>query len=399
MRGLVAVLLVAAAACGDNEIGLPDAAPYTTSTANHALGMSDVSILLPLPRALREPVLMTLAGTEDHPLVVVPMYDVLFAPQDIGPKNQAPFELADFQIVAVRIDVCDGTVVGDCPSTSDGRLRLVLQPMFVDGSTHAVSAQDLALHLFYPIPNAELPEVIATLRDLAARQDAPVDAPLGVSPAAQAHDRVYLAKLRELVLRYASPAMNVRMTVMGQEANSGAVAWAMRGLDHAVGAPEYGWTEMLIPQVNAKTQDVAAASGDTIYRCDPCADLPTGFGTAINGIEFDGAPHDLQMTALSALVEAQNPLMHDAVDAQCVSCHVTTYLTPVRAMELSTDPATLPTAFHSAHDTSVDSILTTSSRVIRAFGWIDAYPAISQRVANDTAHVLDEIETRYPAQE
>lgn len=38
----------------------------------------------------------------------------------------------------------------------------------------------------------------------------------------------------------------------------------------------------------------------------------------------------------------------------------------------------------------------TIARVVRAFGWAGNAPAISQRVANDTAAVLMEIEARFP---
>jgi hypothetical protein len=44
----------------------------------------------------------------------------------------------------------------------------------------------------------------------------------------------------------------------------------------------------------------------------------------------------------------------------------------------------------------VQSIAATDARVVRGFGWAASFPAISQRVANDTAQVLAEIDARFP---
>ena len=36
-------------------------------------------------------------------------------------------------------------------------------------------------------------------------------------------------------------------------------------------------------------------------------------------------------------------------------------------------------------------------RVVRNFGWVSSSAVISQRVANDTAHTLDDVDTLFPA--
>ena len=93
--------------------------------------------------------------------------------------------------------MCDRSIVGPCPANVDGRLRLIVQPIQdINGTVQTI---DVASHLFYPIPAADLPDVVDELRDLAALQDAPADTPLEVNPALVAGNAAYLAQLKALV--------------------------------------------------------------------------------------------------------------------------------------------------------------------------------------------------------
>jgi hypothetical protein len=379
----VLVLLVA---CG----GAPPAAermgPVAVEHRGRAptLGMNDVSILLPLPRALDAPVL---AGLNEA-LIGRRWYDALAGRGDIGPRTGAAIAFADFQVVAVRFDLCDRAAIGACPRDAAGRLRLVLQPLYVrDGATFA---HDVALHAFYRIPADEVGAVVAELRQLAGRGHAAADAPLGVSPAAAAGDAVYLGALRGLVRRYARAAELVRLTVIGQAANAAAFVWIFRGLDR----DGDGFVAMMIPGVAAAQQTVQLAGGDTVYRSEPIADAPSGFALATNGPRFAAAAADQRAAAVAALAELQNPTLHDTVDTQCIGCHLATFLTARRAATSGIDPAALPGWF-ATHAAAVPTIARQDARVVRAFGWAGNAPAISQRVVNDTAEVLLEIAARF----
>jgi hypothetical protein len=103
------------------------------------------------------------------------------------------------------------------------------------------------------------------------------------------------------------------------------------------------------------------------------------------------------MGALGALVAAQNPMQHTAQTVQCIACHVSTYLLEHRAAVALVDPTTLPGRFASPYDLSIAAGMSaTNERSLRALGWLHDMPAISQRVANDTAEVLAEIAQRFP---
>jgi hypothetical protein len=180
----VRLLLLLLAACGSTAATAVDATPDSPPLETHALSMNDVSILLPLPADPATPVMMSLNGIA-QPLVPSKLFLSLVTLAMVAPKVPSPIGFGDFQVVALRFDLCDRSTVGVCPTGVDGRLRLILQPMYTSGGV--TLANDLAVHTFFPIPAADTPAVVNELRALARIQDAPADAPLGVSPAAMAN--------------------------------------------------------------------------------------------------------------------------------------------------------------------------------------------------------------------
>ena len=159
MRVAIALL----AACGAGST--PDHVP----TESQPLGLNDVSILVPRPADGGT----TLVRMSDGGgLVPHAVFDRLVTqPGDVIDAYE------DFHLVAIRFDLCDRVVAGPCPD-EDGRLRLVFQPL--RGSP--LEANDVGLHAFYPIPEAELGGVIDELRALAAIAQTPTTAALAVSP-------------------------------------------------------------------------------------------------------------------------------------------------------------------------------------------------------------------------
>ncbi|HEY0992807.1 MAG TPA: hypothetical protein VGD80_37390, partial [Kofleriaceae bacterium] len=297
----------------------------------------------------------------------------------------------DFHVVGVRFDLCDRSAIGPCPPGVAGRVRTVLQPLYVRSG--ATFAHDVALHAFYPVPAGELGEVVAELRRLSRIQRAAPGAALSVSPAAAAGDRAYLDGLRALVLRYARAEQLVRLTVIGQVADSAAFAWVFRGFDR----DGDDFVAMAIPGIAAPEQTVQLAGGDTVYRSEPMADVPSGFALATNGPRFAAASGGERAAAVAALTELQNPTLHDTVDTQCIGCHLSAFLLARRAHTSRIDPAALPGWFASPLARATRTIVRDDPRVVRAFGWAGNAPAISLRVANDTAQVLADIAARFPA--
>jgi hypothetical protein len=60
------------------------------------------------------------------------------------------------------------------------------------------------------------------------------------------------------------------------------------------------------------------------------------------------------------------------------------------------DPATLPGSYETSFDVSVEAGMSkTNDQTLRALGFLGRKVMISQRVANDTALVLEDIERRF----
>jgi hypothetical protein len=150
-------------------------------------------------------------------------------------------------------------------------------------------------------------------------------------------------------------------------------------------------------RIEAPQQTAQLAGGDTVYRVDRMVDAPAGFALATNGPLFAAATAEQRAEAVAALAEVQNPTRHDSGDTQCIGCHLATYLTARRAATSHVDPASLPAWFAAPGARGAHTIAGDDPRVVRAFGWAGNAPAISQRVLNDTAAVLAEIEARFPA--
>jgi hypothetical protein len=370
------------AACGGGG-GAPDAGGDAhVPTESRALGMNDVTMLLPLPSSPSAPVLMTIDG-----LVPAALYDrVAIQPGDVA----TPLE--DFHVVAVRFDLCDRGEPGECPAGADGRVRLVLQPLLPTSE-----AFDLALHAFYPIPAAELGGVVDELRALAAIQDIPATAALAVHPAVARGDTAYTDALRALVARYASEDRLMRLTLFAQNAFTASLNWAFRGVErHDLGA---AFEDMVIPGIGVGQQRtilIGAAAAIT-YDTMPIADAPPGFGTAIYAEQFAAASPAERTVALEALVAADNPMIHAANSVQCIACHTATFLTEQRSAAAGVDPLAIAGRYTSDYPlATTGGTSATSERSLRALGYLFGEPMISQRVVNDTAQVLTEIEARFP---
>lgn len=364
------LLLVLAACSADGD--RPDA---QLPAEGRALGLSDVSILLPLPKTTTAPVLATMTG-----LVPRDLFERL-----VVAPNDTISQFEEFHIIAVRFDLCDRPAPGVCPTGDDGRLRMVLQPL--GQATGTTSANDVALHAFYPIPNAELGAVVDELRRLAALANTPLTAPLRpVAPSV-----TYADALRTLVMRYASETKLLRLTLFAQNAMVASLDWAFRGEERA--SPSAAFAPIKIPAIEQAQQRTILAGGDT-YDTMPIADAPAGFALALDGPAFGAASPAARMQALEAMAEIQNPLAHSAETVQCVGCHVTTFLTARRAAVAGVDPQAISGRYASSFDLTA---AITNNRSLRAFGYLFDQPGISQRVVNDTAQVLAEIEARFPA--
>jgi hypothetical protein len=298
----------------------------------------------------------------------------------------------EFHVVAVRFDLCDRPDPGACPAGDDGRLRIVFQPV-IAGPSGDASANDVALHAFYPIPNGELGAVVDELRRLATLGGLPATAPLGIRTIITT-SAAYRDALRAVVLRYADGAKLLRLTLFAQNAMAASLNWAFRGEERA--SITTAFAPIQIPSIGQPKQRTILTGADTTYDTMPLADSPAGFALALDAAAFGAASPAARMQALEAMATIQNPLASSAETVQCVGCHVTTFLTARRATVAGVDPMMINGRYTSTFDLALTGTSTTNDRSLRAFGYLFAEPQISQRVVNDTAQVLHEIAQRFP---
>jgi hypothetical protein len=113
---------------------------------------------------------------------------------------------------------------------------------------------------------------------------------------------------------------------------------------------------------------------------------------------FDRADTATRRDALAALVAVENPLTQTATTVPCIGCHVSTIVMPARVATSAIDPLALPGRYTSTFDLSTAGGKSAETfTTLRALGYRGKLPMISQRVVNDTAQTLTEIEQRYPA--
>jgi hypothetical protein len=296
------------------------------------------------------------------------------------------YDFGDFIIFAIRFDLCDRVAPGPCPEGVDGSLRLVFQPV-----QPIAGAADAGLHAFYAIPAAELGFVINELRAIARLSGpSPLGALRGTGPGGIGE---LPQRLHALVDRYARADKLIRLSAMGQDLRSAEPRVVFRGVELRDGE----MVDITVATLEATQQEAALTGSDSTYDVAPIADQPVGLALALQASAFDAATPAEQRAALDALVATQNPTLHTSSTAQCVSCHTSTHLAVHRALSAGIDVSSLPGYFTTTRDTRLlAGISVRDSRSLHAFGWLGNELAISQRVANETAIVLDEIERRFP---
>ena len=362
----------------------------------YPLDMNDATILIPPPQSIATPVLLRGTDLADDGTVFVPraLFDPLATSSIGGPiaTAVAPHKVTEkydrLHLVAVRFDLCDRHLPGACPPAEDGRMRLVFQ-LATDGS----GAEDVGFHAFYAIRNDEIAGAVAALRDLAGAAP-PQSGALQVSPALSAADHTaYAAKLRAFVKRYGGETRLVRLTINAINQNFSQTTWEFRGVekngDAFVAIPIVGSTE---------TSEQVALTGMPGYDTFPVADTPPGLQGASKQYMFNAADAATKRGYLAALAAADNPLSHTAETVACAVCHVSTVLLGARAMASTIDPLTLPGRYTSTYDLSISGGQSAQTQTtLRALGYLGTQPMISQRVVNDTAQTLKEIDQRFPA--
>lgn len=385
--GSVLVLALAAACSSTTEPTDGTNTPPTNTPADTTplpgLGMNDVSVLFPLPKSPSSPGYLKPedAGARGALLTKADFDKIPTFPHE----GADTLDFARMRVISLRFDGCFPAASG-----CEAQIRLVMQPIADDGE-----GLDSALHLFYRLSEEELPKVVTRLRQLRALAPEQKDAPLDVSPAlvAQGTTGDYGNGLRDLVLEYCGRDNFSRMTFF-LRAPPRVETWFLGGFDRKNGVLEpidivgVGKTnQRVIKNITAEGYD---------YELLPTESKPEDTSLLLTSTKAKAAARpDLEKT-FASYVRIQNPQKYGPDQLQCAGCHLATFVTQ-QGIAMGLDPKSVSDAFTSSRDLTNKSTATTNGSSLRAFGWFIKDPMISQRVVNESASVVDDLEKRFPA--
>jgi len=354
-------------ACGPVEAGSNFA--ENDETGAPRIDLEDVSILYPLPEGRAVDALIAADG-------IVPRDLVLRMPPLV--PGEAPGDTYEWlRVVAVRFDPCFGAAPGD--SACRAQMRLVLQPAGKTTDLATIVMADAAVHVFY-----ELADFGAVAKKLAAMAGAHAPRPLGVNTTlkAQGLDGPYARDLRALVQDEAARGRLSRVTFMALLGQGN--KWEFGGFDVANDAV----TDLAIPGTSSSRESMLLNKSPRNFAktISPDAAPEPSATLLFDSFGALSADEEALAGAYEAALRIEDPRAHSPSDVDCVMCHT---IGSSRAWaDLTLLPQKTSSAFAApGFDLSRTSSVAADPGVLRAFGYFDIVPAVSQRTVNESAAV------------
>jgi hypothetical protein len=352
-----------------------DAAPF---------GLNDVSILLPLPSSQAISSMLSPADQGAQGTLLpkdiyrhFPALDDRFDAESLYDNN--------FKVVGIRIDPC----FFESPSTTCRRqIRMVWQPLVVlRGKT---STLDASIHTFYEFNESEWRIVLKKWADI-AKGDLSQGLQINPTLKSEGYTGATWTQLKKIILESCGDKSLTRVTGMQVTASR---VWTFRGYDRSSG----DWINMSIPRVNGTLQ-AFVLQPEVLFNLDqfqgtlaPAPGSEDSFLSLIaNSQDFKNRTSASDVsTLMSHVIQFENPGVHNPGTLDCVSCHLaqTTRLWGENnfpkwdwknGFNSSRYPSDLNLENNSVNPFNVNRL--------RAFGYFDADPILSQRVVNETANV------------
>ncbi len=374
-------------ACGAPIPPSPDGGSTTDAGSpftDGGLDLNDVSWLVPLPPAAQVPSMLGLETNGGRgPLLPKPLYDAL--PGLVtGLDAQALY--TQFKVISIRIDPCfPRTATSGCIQ----QLRLVAQPITVTALLKTTT-EDGTIHLFYDLSDADFADAKQMVWQLKALAGANTDGvPLDVHPVMRAQGLTgpYATLLHGLVRRLCG-AQNLTRVAFMQLLQPGA-AWTFGAFNvensQLVADP--------IPRLNALTVQGVQEFGNTDFRSGQLQPAATGDDLQVLLSESEMRLTDQRTLdrAVTSALRIEHPARSNPKTIDCGSCH-----TASRALSNARKERSIDTSTHADRYvgnprfnlTRVDAV-GDDPRALRAFGYLDAQSALSQRTINESAEIAD----------
>ncbi len=362
---------------------------WVSEGPKRAPGMTDLSILFPLPATSGELGGLIAAADQGASGVVLPAAVFDQMPQLSFSFSDKPSEYAGLRAVSARLDPCfkfgDGT--GPC----NPQLRLVLQP--IANSDGEIIAADAAVHAFYSLSDAEFTGLLGAMTRAQSAEDA--SGPLAVHPAMSREGLAGPAaqSIKEAMLVFAGEQRLVRATFM-QLGGQGNV-WEFGGFEIASGTLTpigiAGGAELSQRFENNTFHDLPNFHGAVVPVIPP-DDFSVFYESDTAGPMTDDELRDAYTSAL----RVENPTIHTADSVACVQCHTANAAIDWADRNTDLELEANTSRFTSDHDlTQPSTLFADRTMTVRAFGYQDREPAVSRRTIFETATLVDATREKY----
>lgn len=352
-----------------------------------ALGLNDLSILIPLPESLELPRMLSPYDLGKQGTLLSKIhYNKLFK-LVVNHSNETLWK-EQLKVVAIRIDPC--FIEGTGPVPCRRQVRLIWQPIIE--KENSLTTRDASLHSFYEFSDSEFSQVLNQWKSWSKTNK---KLPLGIHPilAKEGLSGAHWNQLRSLILNFCGEKNLVRITAMGLSGSD--QLWIFSGLD--INPTTEKSKEIMIPRIQSTIQTITQSSFDPNHfwgALTPAPNADHEFNLLVEDSMFfqkHNTEVEVRKVARSYL-SFENPKKHNTGTLDCASCHLTSMThqwVQVNYPNLKWDIEFSDVKYQNTLNLENTTLNKVNPHQFRIFGYFEKQPAISQRVINETAEVFD----------
>lgn len=358
--------------------------------------LSDVSVLLPMPKNQSETAKLLLIGDAGPGGALIPDSISQALPKLVYNISNADNYRTYLRAVGFRFDPCFSE--GPGPAVCRRQIRIVWQPVKMS-STRGLVTLDASLHTFYDFDEAGWEALINQYRDLIAANPQASPGPLNVNPRikAQGFDGAFYKGFKKMILANCGARNLTRVTVMS--VHPGDNEWHFSGfdIDRGVMRPIQ---IALIGTVIQTIKTGVPAGFDLKASVRPEGFSRLSSAVYANSLEAKNkySERELQDFA-SDVLHIENPLRSNPGTIDCASCHLAgpgAQWLRLNFSQWNWSEMAARAGWQSGRDLTNVTIPFLKPRRLRGFGFFYADPLIAQRTINESAVVADMLEKTYP---
>lgn len=353
-----------------------------TFAKSEALGVNDVSFLLPLPKSSFDQANMLSLKTDDS--ILIPDWVTKEIPTLAVGQDQNQLFKNELKVVAIRLDPCffEGTKTENVNQNCFRQIRMVWQPVFP--TVNGFSTRDAALHSFYELTSSEWESLLNELQPLRIGNS---QLSVTLHPKLQKGYQTSEWKIfKSTILKYASEKNLSRVTFMS--VNPVGTVWVFGGFE--INSLNRTSERINIPKINFMAQGFFISRPELDqFRSEI---RPTSNDKRITSFLLDSSNYLAQSSekeireTIAQFTEFENPKKHNPGTLDCVSCHVSSQVVnwaEQKFPQMWQWPEVLK---------SVDGMITTQKNLmptgrqdqLRSFGYFANQPVISRRVQEES---------------